>query len=194
MGWNSNHDYFWIYRIEETVKRSILFLTFILIIFISIILFIFLIKEKDPNKPPSALLDKETPEFELINLFDENENFSKKDFKNKKVLINFFASWCTPCKKEHPLLMKIKNNNNNSLIIVGVDFKDKKEDALKFLLENGNPYHFVGFDDTGSVGLEFGVFGLPETFIINNDGKIIYKHIGPITKKILSNEILPLLK
>ena len=173
------------------IRKFILFSPLLLLILISAILFFFLIKDKDPNKPPSALLNKEIPEFEIVSLFDNNKYFSKENLKNKQVLINFFASWCIPCKAEHPLLMKIKNNNKD-LIIVGIDFKDKKEEAIKFLEENGNPYHYVGFDDSGSVGLEFGVFGLPETFITNKDGKIIYKHIGPITKKILSNEIAPL--
>ena len=79
------------------------------------------------------------------------------------------------------------------MMIVGIDYKDKKSDALKFLEKEGNPYNFVGLDNNGNIGLEFGVFGLPETFLLNNEGKIIYKHLGPITIKVVQNEILPLL-
>ncbi len=175
------------------IRKLILITPLLLLIIISVFLFFFIIKNKDPNKPPSVLINKELPGFELVNLFDDKEIFSKQNFNDKKLLINFFASWCIPCKAEHPLLIKIKNDYKD-LIIIGVDFKDKKKDAVEFLNENGNPYHYVGFDSKGSVGLEFGVFGLPETFITNRDGKIIYKHIGPITKKILTDEIVPLLK
>ena len=84
-------------------------------------------------------------------------------------------------------------NNYPELIIIGVNHKDIKLDAIKFLEDNGNPYHYVGIDKDGKIGLEFGVFGLPETFLTNNKGKIIYKHTGPLTKKIVKKEILPLL-
>ena len=78
------------------------------------------------------------------------------------------------------------------MMIVGIDYKDKKSDALKFLEKEGNPYNFVGLDNNGNIGLEFGVFGLPETFLLNNEGKIIYKHLGPLTKKVVRNEISPI--
>ena len=79
-------------------------------------------------------------------------------------------------------------------MIIGIDYKDNKLDALKFFEEEGNPYHFVGLDNNGNIGYEFGVFGLPETFLTNNEGKIIYKHLGPLSKKVVQNEILPLLQ
>ena len=175
------------------MSRLLLFIPITLTIIISIFLFIFLSKGTDPSKPPSALINEDLPEFELINLFDKNITITKKDMNGKFILINFFASWCVPCKIEHPLFFEIKENIKN-LYILGINHKDKYEDANKYLTEDGNPYDFVGIDDNGMVGFEFGVFGLPETFLVDNSGRIIYKYLGPITKEIITNEILPLIK
>ena len=141
----------------------------------------------------SDIFNENLPNFEIIDLFDESKKLSNNDIINKQVLINFFASWCAPCKDEHPLFFKLKNNYPN-IMIIGIDFKDKKSDAMKFLEKEGNPYHFVGSDDSGDIGLDFGVFGLPETFLTNREGNIIYKHLGPLNKKIVQNEIFPLLQ
>ena len=121
------------------------------------------------------------------------KNYQMLILSNKQVLINFFASWCAPCKDELPIFFTLKNNYPN-LIIVGIAYKDKKSDALKFLEKEGSPYDFVGLDNNGDIGLEFGVFGLPETFLLNNEDKVIYQHLGPLTKKIVRNEISPLLQ
>jgi len=137
-------------------------------------------------------IDKKLPTFEINNLFDETNKLSSFDIKDRQVIINFFASWCAPCKTEHPLLLLLKNKQPG-IMIIGIDHKDLKSDAVKFLEVEGNPYHFVGVDSDGSIGLKFEVFGLPETFITNSKGKIIYKHTGPLTKKIVKKEILPLL-
>jgi len=174
------------------MNKLILSLPIILIFIISVFLLIFLLQNKDPNIPPSALLNKNIPSINLEDLFNKNKLINLSDLKNKKILINFFASWCTPCKVEHPLLFQIKNQNPN-LYILGIDHKDKKRDAINYLNQDGNPYDFVGVDKEGLVGLEFGVFGLPETFLINESGKIIYKYLGPLTKKVIANEIQPLL-
>ena len=141
----------------------------------------------------NGILGKNLPNFEIINLFDDTKKLSNVDINDKQVIINFFASWCAPCKDELPLFFTLKNNYPN-MMIVGIDYKDNKSDALKFLEKEGNPYNFVGLDSNGNIGLEFGVFGLPETFLLNNEGKIIYKHLGPLTKKIVRNEISPLLQ
>ncbi len=174
------------------MNRLIMLIPLILILIICIFTLIYLLGNKDPNKPPSALLDKEMPVFISNSLYDENDIIQTKDFKNKKVLINFFASWCTPCKIEHPLFFYLSDKYPN-LFILGFNHKDNFDDAKKYLLEDGNPYNYVAVDNDGMIALEFGVFGLPETFLINEYGKIIYKYMGPLTKEILKNEIEPLL-
>ena len=188
-----DNDIVWTYRNKKKMKKLFLSLPLIIIILISSFLLIYLLQKKDPNKPPSALLNENLPEINLVNLFNEEEMLSNHNLKEKTILINFFASWCAPCKVEHPLFFDIKKKYPN-LYLIGIDHKDKKEDALKYLGEEGNPYDYVGVDKKGSVGLEFGVFGLPETFLVNSSGKIIYKYLGPLTKKNFENEIKPLLK
>ncbi|PPR47995.1 MAG: Thiol:disulfide interchange protein DsbE [Alphaproteobacteria bacterium MarineAlpha5_Bin9] len=173
------------------LKKFVLFLPIIITIFLFGILVSYLLSDRDANKPPSALLNKNIPNFSTVNLFDENKKLFKKDIEDKVTLINFFASWCIPCKQEHPLLEDLQKKFPN-LIIVGFNHKDSKKDAIKFLEENGNPYTFIGIDD-GSIGLEFGVFGLPETFMTDKNGKIIFKHIGPLDKKTIKTNILPYL-
>ena len=111
------------------------------------------------------------PIFSSTNLYDNKDYFSNLNLSNKFVLINFFASWCTPCKLEHHLFFEIKKEFPN-LYRLGINHKDKEIDAKKYLSEEGNPYSFVTIDPKGKVAIEFGVFGLPETFLINDKGKI----------------------
>lgn len=172
------------------MKRFIIILPLLITVFLFVILLIYLLQNKDPRKPPSALLNQPLPEFYIKGLINEDTILSNNTIKNKITLINFFASWCAPCKVEHPLLMNLKKKYPE-LTIVGINFKDNNEDAIKFLLSTGNPYNFVGVDNDGAIGLEFGVFGLPETFFVNNQGKIIFKQTGPLTKKIIQNDIIP---
>jgi cytochrome c biogenesis protein CcmG/thiol:disulfide interchange protein DsbE len=174
------------------MKKIILSLPLILVLIISGFLLFFLLEKKDPTKPPSALLNEDVPEYKLPNLYDESEMISEKNLKGKVTLINFFASWCAPCKAEHPLFFEIKKKYNN-LFILGIDMQDENEKAIKFLSDDGNPYDYVGVDKYGFIAIEFGVVGLPETFIVNSSGKIIYKYLGPLTKEIVKDEIEPLL-
>ena len=132
------------------------------------------------------------PEFTIESLTNKNITLTNFDINNKITLINFFASWCLPCKTEHHLLKYLKDSFPK-LTIIGLNHKDKKEDAINFLSANGNPYSFVGVDFDGRIGLKFGVFGLPETYLINGDGKIIYKHTGPLSNKVIQKEIVPYL-
>ena len=190
------------------MKKIFKFLPLVLLTLVCIFFLFFIILQKDPSSPPSALLNKEMPVFSTTSLYSEyvklssdnikrnvnissNNNVNTNDNIKKYTLINFFASWCTPCKVEHNLFFEIKNDYPN-VFLLGITHKDKPTDSQKYLNEEGNPYSFVGLDQDGKIALEFGVFGLPETFIINNDGKIIFKHMGPLTKKIIDNEISPL--
>ena len=171
-------------------KISLLIPLFILTI-ICLFFLLFILFEKNPNDPPSALINKNLPKFSSTNLYNSNQIISSENFMEQYTLINFFASWCTPCKAEHHLLFKIKKEIPE-LFILGFSHKDNLVDSKKYLLDEGNPYSIVGVDNDGKIAFEFGVFGLPETFIINNKGKIIFKHTGPLTEKIINEEIIKL--
>ena len=152
---------------------------------------LFILLEKNPNDPPSALLNKDIPNVSTTNLYNNEEVLFLEKLKGRYILINFFASWCTPCRVEHQLFFKIKKDRPE-LFILGFSHKDNPDDSKKYLREEGNPYSFVGIDQDGKIAFEFGVFGLPETFVINNEGKIIFKHTGPLTNKIIENDIAKL--
>ena len=170
------------------MNKTILIMPLIGLVIICLFFLIFILLEKNPNDPPSALLNKNLPTFSSINLYDKEEVLLSDSLKGKYTLINFFASWCTPCRAEHHLFFKIKKEIPE-LYILGFSHKDDLDDSKKYLEEEGNPYSFVGIDSDGKIAFDFGVFGLPETFIINEDRKIIYKHTGPLTEKIIEDEI-----
>jgi len=170
------------------MNRTILIMPLIGLVIICLFFLIFILLEKNPNDPPSALLNKSLPTFSSINLYDKKDVLLSDSLKGKYTLINFFASWCTPCRAEHHLFFKIKKEIPG-LYILGFSHKDDLDDSKKYLEEEGNPYSYVGIDRDGKIAFDFGVFGLPETFITNKDGEIIYKHTGPLTKQIIENEI-----
>ena len=170
------------------MNRAILITPLIVLTAICLFFLIFILLEKKPNDPPSALLNKNLPVFSSINLYNNKETLLSDSLKGKYTLINFFASWCTPCRAEHHLFFKIKKEIPE-LFILGFSHKDNLGDSKKYLEEEGNPYSFVGIDSDGKIAFDFGVFGLPETFITNKNGEIIFKHTGPLTKKIIKDEI-----
>ena len=172
------------------MKKLIIISPLVILFFLCSFFLIYLLSGKDPNKPPSALLNKKMPSFESNSLYEKKLFIKNESVKNKKVLINFFASWCTPCKIEHPLFLELASEYP-SLFILGFNHKDKQEDAIHYLKKEGDPYDFVGVDSSGLIALEFGVFGLPETFLVDEKGKIIFKYMGPLTKKIIEDEIIP---
>ena len=192
MAWSDNNDVFRFNSSFQKMNRIFILTPLIVLLIICIFSLVYLLSGKDPNKPPSALLNKDVPIFESSSLYNSKDIIKTKDIKNKKTLINFFASWCSPCKIEHPLFFEIRKKYPE-LYLLGFNHKDPPSDAKKYLEGDGNPYDFVGVDSDGLIALEFGVFGLPETYLINENGKIIYKFMGPITMDILKNEIEPLL-
>ena len=169
------------------MKKIIKYIPLILLALVCAFFLLFILLEKDPSSPPSSLIDKKLPKFSTVSLYDDKIKLSSDNIETY-TLINFFASWCTPCRAEHHLFFKIKNDYPN-VYLIGISHKDNPDDSKKYLSEEGNPYSFVGLDEDGRIALEFGVFGLPETFIINNEGKIIFKHMGPLTEKILDDDI-----
>tara|TARA_B100000925_G_scaffold184622_1_gene139477 strand:+ start:128 stop:574 length:447 start_codon:yes stop_codon:yes gene_type:complete len=143
---------------------------------------------KDPSIIPSNLIEKEVPKFTLEK-FDLFKTFAREDLlKDDKKIVNFFASWCPPCKVEHPNLLKL----SEKVKIYGIAKKDNDKEIQKWFKKSGNPFEKIGLDLDGSVGINWGVYGLPESFLIDEKGFIIYKHIGPIMEEDLLkiNEIL----
>tara|TARA_B100001059_G_scaffold155753_1_gene155325 strand:+ start:192 stop:716 length:525 start_codon:yes stop_codon:yes gene_type:complete len=170
------------------MNRAILITPLIVLIAICLFFLIFILLGKNPNNPPSALLNKNLPDFSSINLYNDQETLLSDNLEGNYTLINFFASWCTPCRAEHHLFFEIQKEIPE-LFILGFSHKDDLGDSKKYLEEEGNPYSFVGIDSDGKIAFDFGVFGLPETFITNKNGEIIFKHTGPLTKKIIKDEI-----
>ena len=149
------------------------------LIFLFVIGIFYLSLTRDTNYNTSSLINKEAPEFKVIS-FDEINFYTRDDIKkNNFTLINFWASWCAPCKIEHPVLMKLSQTKN--LIIFGINFKDKETQARTFLRELGDPYDLLAKDKTGKQSVRFGVYGIPESILINKDLTIIQKFVGPLS-------------
>ena len=153
-----------------------------LLIFLVIGAFLFLSLNSNPNKLPSPLVGKKLPAIEGVDFYS-NENIKLNDLMGGQLaLINVWASWCVTCRKEHQVIMEIAKNNN--LKLIGINYKDSRSDGEKYLEVMGNPFDEIIFDPQGKIGMELGVYATPETFLIDKDGFIIYKHIGEITKEV----------
>jgi len=146
---------------------------------------------RDPREIPSPLIEKAAPDFKLPQLILADKTFSPAEMKGKVWLLNVWASWCVACRVEPPVLMDLKRMN--LVPIIGLDHKDNRPDALKFLAQGGDPYELSVMDAGGRVGIDWGVYGVPETFVIDQNGIIRYKHIGPITAESLRETILPMI-
>ena len=159
---------------------------FPLIIFFCIILVFsyFLIIKRDPSELPSALINKKAPMFKTTSLFDDKPILAKEIFGQETIIVNFFATWCIPCRAEHSFIEKLSKDKN--IKVIGVNYKDDSQKTITWLKELGNPYTIIAVDMNGSIGLNWGVYGLPETFIVNKNSVITYKQVGPLTEKIYS--------
>ena len=163
-----------------------------LVIFIIIGIFLFLSLNSNPNKLPSPLVGKMFPELEGKDFYT-NEKVKLNDLMdNELTLVNVWASWCATCRKEHQMIMNIAKNE--SLQLIGINYKDQKNDGQKYLEIMGNPFDEIIFDPEGRIGMELGVYATPETFLINKDGLIVYKHIGEITPEVWNQNFLVQLK
>ncbi len=145
----------------------------------------------DPRKIPSPLIGKPVPVFDLPPVKGRELGLASADLRGEVSLVNVFASWCTACRAEHPLLMELKQSS--VVAIHGLNYKDKPADAERWLNELGDPYTRTGADINGRVGIEWGVYGVPETFVIDRDGRIAYKHIGALTPEVLRMKVIPLI-
>jgi cytochrome c biogenesis protein CcmG/thiol:disulfide interchange protein DsbE len=146
----------------------------------------------NPREVPSPLIGKPAPVFEKPKLATPNETFASRDMAGKVWILNVWASWCTPCRVEHPLMNELAGRK--LVPIVGMNYKDNPDAARKWLAELGDPYQISFMDFDGKLGIDFGVYGVPETFVIDKQGVIRYKHIGPVTPEAMSGKIVPLVQ
>lgn len=162
-----------------------------LAIFIVLVIFLAIGLTRDPREVPSPLINKPAPVFSLQQLHAPQTTFDSKSMLGQVWLLNTWASWCVACREEHPVLMEYAKTK--SLPLIGLDYKDKPEEGSKWLARFGNPYDFSISDLDGRVGIDFGVYGVPETFLIDKQGIIRYKQIGPVTPEALRDKIIPLI-
>jgi cytochrome c biogenesis protein CcmG/thiol:disulfide interchange protein DsbE len=145
---------------------------------------------RDPGTLPSALIDHPVPVFELPPLEGYGDGLSSEDLKGQVSLVNVFASWCVPCRVEHPVLMKLAESG---VRIYGINYKESADQAQAWLAELGTPFQKIGADRNGRVGIEWGVYGVPETFVVDAEGRIRHKQVGPIQARDLEQTLLPIL-
>lgn len=162
------------------------------VIFAALIGLFYVGLQKDPQLLPSALLDKPAPTFNVAQLHKANETFSPDSMKGKVWLLNVWASWCAACRSEHPLFMQLSRSGNFPLY--GLNYKDQRADAQQWLRQLGDPYVLSAWDVEGNVGIDYGVYGVPETFLIDKEGVIRYKHVGPVSRKDWEEILLPKMK
>jgi cytochrome c biogenesis protein CcmG/thiol:disulfide interchange protein DsbE len=173
------------------MKRLVYLLPLLLFLVLATYFAVSLRPGHDIHELPSAMIEKPAPGFDLAGLGD-NKPLALETLKGHPFVVNFFASWCVPCRIEHPLLMRLAEQNH--LPLYGIDYKDKPEDGSRLLATFGDPYRQVGVDRDGRVGLDFGVYGVPETYVIDSTGVIRKRFVGPLTAETVDKELLPLLK
>ena len=161
-----------------------------LLLFVVLVVFLAIGLNRDPHEVPSPLINKAAPAFEVPQLAEANKTFSPASMKGQVWILNVWASWCVACREEHPVLVELAKAAVAP--VIGLDYKDKREDALAMLAKQGNPYLLSAFDANGRVGIDYGVYGVPETYVIDKAGIIRFKHIGPLTLEILNQKIFPL--
>ena len=164
------------------MKKHILKLPFIIFFIISLAFLYLLIIDRNPSEIPSALLNKKTPKFITESLFKNEEFSSTKEFGKEIVVVNFFATWCKPCRDEHAYINRL--SSEKKIKILGINYKDDSLKTIDWLKNLGNPYSNIAVDKKGKIAIDWGVYGIPETFIVNSKGIIKYRHVGPINKKI----------
>ena len=164
------------------MKKKLTIFPFILFASILLLFFYLLAIDRNPSAIPSNLLNKKVPNFETESLLKSVKFISSNEFGNEVTLVNFFASWCKPCRDEHSYLKLL--SNKQELNLIGINYKDNPKRAIHWLREEGNPYSNIAVDTKGTIAIDWGTYGIPETFIVNSKGIIKYRHVGPITKKI----------
>ena len=163
---------------------------FAIAVFISVIVIFYLLIGQDKTELPSQLIDRPVPKFLVLDLLDKSIEHTQDDFIGKISMVNVWASWCPSCYTEHPFWQQYAKNTD--LTLVGLNYRDKEKAALGFLSQQGNPYQWNLFDSNGRLGIEFGVYGAPETYLIDPQGKVRYRHVGVVSPDVYEKVFLPL--
>ena len=161
-------------------------------IFLVLVAFFAIGLRLDPREVPSPLIDKQAPAFEVVQLHEPDKLIGTEQLRGQVWLLNVWASWCVACRSEHPHLVELARQN--LVPIYGLNYKDERDDALRWLQQFGDPYMVSAHDLDGRVGLNYGVYGVPETFLIDKEGVIRYKHIGPVDPDVINNTIMPMVR
>ena len=156
-----------------------------------LVFFYFLIIKRDPSELPSVLINQKAPTFKTTTLFDNKPFIFEEESGQQVVIVNFFATWCIPCREEHPYISKLSKEKN--ITVIGVNYKDDPQKAIQWLNELGNPFSKILTDPDGIISISLGAYGVPETLLLNNKSKIIRKYIGPLTKENIL-EIIKIIK
>ncbi len=145
----------------------------------------------NPGLVPSPLIGKPAPAFDLPLLEDEEQRFTAEDLKGRVTMVHVWATWCVSCRAEHPVLMSFARRN--LVPVIGFNYRDERDAAMNWLRTLGDPYERTLYDPSGRAGIDWGVYGTPETFIVDRDGIIRYKHVGPLSEEIIQSHLIPLL-
>ena len=151
-----------------------------------------IVKKSDPKLLPSALVDKDVPQNKLPPLSKNKRGFDHEDLVGGETLVNFFSSWCGPCRVEHDLLMKI--SKEKTVRLFGINYKDQTQAAINWLNQLGDPFERIVADKDGRAAIDWGVYGVPETYLIDKQGKVRYRHVGPLTERILEEKLMPIIQ
>ncbi|MBB4212332.1 cytochrome c biogenesis protein CcmG/thiol:disulfide interchange protein DsbE [Rhodothalassium salexigens DSM 2132] len=162
-------------------------------VFIALTVLLYGALSRNPRELNSALIDKPAPTFDLPALYEGGPGLSSDDLRaGRPAIVNVFASWCTPCRAEHPQLMTLSDRLD--LPVYGINYKDTQAAGQRFLDDLGNPYDAVGVDADGRLGIDLGVYGVPETYVVDGQGVIRFKHAGPLTPRLIETELMPALE
>tara|TARA_B100000029_G_C17464219_1_gene919643 strand:+ start:95 stop:625 length:531 start_codon:yes stop_codon:yes gene_type:complete len=164
------------------MKKHLLIPFSILLLIILLTFFYLLLIDRNPLELPSNLINKKVPDFESKDLLKKENFISSEEFGNEIILVNFFATWCKPCRDEHNFIKRFADEKR--VRIIGINYKDNSDKTIEWLKNLGNPYSNVPIDKDGRIAIDWGVYGIPETFVVNSEGIIKYRHVGPVTKKI----------